>query len=60
MQTYCLTCRKTTDNASIKKFIIKVGRLNMCTIGGSKKTKYINRWSRSLDSLVINHEYEQR
>ena len=46
MLSYCLVCKKTTDNADIKKFIIKDGRLkikSLCTICGNKKVKYISK-----------------
>ena len=43
MQTYCLACKKITDNADTKKFIINNGRLkikSLCTVCGNKKAKY--------------------
>ena len=63
MLSYCLVCKKITDNAGTKKFIIKDGRLkikSLCTVCGNKKVrkKYVNRWSRSLDSLVINYKHK--
>ena len=63
MLSYCLACKKTTDNACTKKFIIKDGRLkikSLCRVCGNKKTRYVNRWLRSLDSLVINYKNEQK
>ena len=35
MQNYCLVCKKLTDNANIKLYMIKEGRLKimpLCTI----------------------------
>ena len=62
--------KKITDNAKIKTFMIKDGRLkikSLCTICGNKKIKYISKWSgnfllnsSSLDHLVINYKHEQR
>ena len=63
MQVYCLVCKKVTDNADTKKFMIKDGRLkikSLCTICGNKNDKYISKWSSSLDNLVINYKHEQR
>ena len=63
MQVYCLVCKKVTDNADTKKFMIKDGRLkikSLCTICADKNDKYISKWSSSLDNLVINYKHEQR
>ena len=63
MQVYCLACKKVTDNANTKKFIMKDGRLkikSVYTICGNKKPKYLSKWSSSLDNLVINYKHEQR
>ena len=61
MQTYCLACKKITDNADTKKFIINNGRLkSLCTVCGNKKVKYIRKWSSSLDNLMINYKYEKK
>ena len=63
MQSYCLVCKKLTDNANTKKYMIKDGRLkiiSLCTICGKKKVKYVSKWSKTLDSLVINYKHEQR
>ena len=62
MLSYCLVCKKLTDNANTKKFIIKDGRLNrksLCTLCGNKKVKCISKWSGLLDNLVINYKHEQ-
>ena len=63
MHSYCLVCKKLTDIADAKKFIIKDGRLKKkspCTICGNKKVKYISKWSSSLDSLVLNYNHGQK
>ena len=63
MLTYCLVCKKLTDNANTKKFIIKDGRLkikSLCTVCGNKKVKYTSKWSSFLDNLVINYKHEQK
>ena len=63
MQVYCLICKKVTDNADTKKFMLKDGRLklkSLCTIFGNKKVKYISKWSSSLDNLMINYKHEQK
>ena len=66
MLSYCLVCKKVTDNAFTKQFMIKDGRLkikSLCTVCGNKKVKYVDKWSgnflqnsSSLDSLVINYK----
>ena len=63
MLSYCLVCKKTTDNVNAKKIIMKDVRLkikSLCTVCGNKKVRYVNRWSSSLDSLVTNYKHEQR
>ena len=63
MQAYCLVCKKITDNADTKTFIIKDGRLkikSLCTVCKNKKVKYISKWSSSLDNLMINYKHEQK
>ena len=63
MLSYCLVCKKLTDNGNTKKFIIKGGRLkrkSLCTLYSNKKVKYISKWSSSLVNLVINYKHEQR
>ena len=47
MQTYCLVCKKFTDNANSKTVKIK-GRLmvkSLCTIRGNKKSRFISEGS---------------
>ena len=48
MLSYSLICKKSTDNADTKKFMLKDGRLkvkSLCTVCGNKKVKYISKWS---------------
>ena len=69
MLSYCLVCKKVTDNANTKKIIIKNGRLkikSLCTVCGKKKVRYVSKWSgefhkefSSLDNLVLNYKNEQ-
>ena len=45
MKTYCLVCKKVTDNANSKTAKIK-GRLmlkSLCTIYGNKKYRFISQ-----------------
>ena len=47
MKTYCLVCKKFTDNANSKTVKIK-GRLmvnSLCTICGNKKYRFISQGS---------------
>ena len=42
MQTYCLVCRKNTDNINSK--IVKTGRLQLksqCSFSGNKKSRFV-------------------
>ena len=57
MLSYCLICKKHTDNACTKKFMIKDGRLkikSLHSVCGKKKVRYVNKWSSSLDGLMVN------
>ena len=41
----------------------KDGRLkikSLCTVCGNKKVRYVNKWSSSLDSLMINYKHKQK
>ena len=47
MKTYCLVCRKSTDNANSRVVKVK-GRLQMksiCTICGKQKSRFISQGS---------------
>ena len=44
MQTYCLVCRKNTDNITSKMVKTKNGRLQLksqCSICGNKKSRFV-------------------
>ena len=44
MQTYCVSCRKNTENKNVKIGRTKNGRLQMrslCSVCGNKKTKFV-------------------
>ena len=63
MLSYCLVCKKITDNANTEKFMIKDGRLKInsfCTICVNTKVRYVNRWSGSLDNLMINYKHGKK
>ena len=44
MKTYCLVCRKNTDNINSKMVKTKNGRLMLmskCSISGNKKSRFV-------------------
>ena len=44
MKTYCLVCRKNTDNANSKMIKTKNGRLQLksqCSVCGNKKSRFV-------------------
>ena len=44
MKTYCLVCRKSTDNVNSKMIRTKNGRLKLrshCSICGNKKSRFV-------------------
>ena len=56
--TYCVTCKKDTENKNAKVFTTKNGRLQMksiCSMCGNRKTRFIskNEGSGLLSSLGI-------
>ena len=56
MNTYCLVCKKLTDNTNLKTVKNK-GRLMMksiCSVCGNKKNRFISQGSGLLDSLGLN------
>ena len=56
MKTYCLVCKKLTDNTNLKTVKNK-GRLMMksiCLVCGNKKSRFILQGSGLLDSLGLN------
>ena len=57
MQTYCLVCKKATDNANTKTVMTKTGRLQMkslCTICGKQKSRFVSKGSALFASLRLN------
>ena len=56
MKTYCLVCKKLTDNTNLKTVKNK-GRLMMksiCSVCGNKKSAFILEGSGLLNSLRLN------
>ena len=56
MKTYCLVCKKLTDNTNLKNAKNK-GRLMMkstCLVCGNKKSRFILQGSGLFDSLGLN------
>ena len=46
MKTYCLVCRKNTENKDAEVIKTKNGRLQMrsyCSICGNKKTRFVKK-----------------
>ena len=46
MQTYCVSCRKNTDNVNSKMVKSKNGRLKLksqCSICGNNKSRFVKR-----------------
>ena len=56
MKTFCLVCKKLTENANLKNLKNK-GRLMMksiCLVCGSKKSRFILQGSGLFDSVGLN------
>ena len=56
MKTYCLVCKKLTDNNNPETVKHK-GRLMMksiCSVCGNKKSRFISQGSGLFDSLGLN------
>ena len=56
MKTYCLVCKKLTDNTN-SKTVKNKGRLMMksiCPMCGNKNNRFISQGSDLLDSLGLN------
>ena len=56
MKTYCLVCKKLTDNTNIK-IVKNKGRLmikSICLLCGNKKSRFILQGSGLFDSLELN------
>ena len=46
MKTYCLVCRKSTDNVNSEMIRTKNGRLQLnsqCSICGNKKSRFVKK-----------------
>ena len=63
MNTYCLVCRKNTENKDTKIIKTKNGRLQMrsyCSIYGNKKSRFIkNTWVKYFALIHSNYKNEQ-
>ena len=62
MKTYCVKCRKNTENLNSKVFKTKNGRLLMkskCTACGTKKSRFIKEQEAKglLSNLGIKHRW---
>ena len=56
MKTYCLVCKKYTDNTNLKT-VKNTGRLmvkSICLVCGNKKSIFILQGSGLFDSLGLN------
>ena len=56
MKTYCLVCKKLTDNSHLKTVKCK-GRLMMksiCPVCGNKKSRFISQGCGLFDSLGLS------
>ena len=56
MKTYCLLCKKLTDNTNLKTVKNK-GTLmikSICPVRGNKKNRFISQGSGLIDSLGLN------
>ena len=56
MKTYCLLCKKLTDNTNLKTVKNK-GTLmikSICPVCGNKKNRFISQGSGLIDSLGLN------
>ena len=56
MKTYCLVCRRNTDNIKSKVVKTKNGRLQLkyqCSICGNKKNRFVKEQEGILSSLGI-------
>ena len=55
MQTYCVSCKKNTENKDAKVIKTKNGRLMLrstCSVCGGKKSRFI---SKKMKDLVFYH-----
>ena len=56
MKTYCLVCKKLTDNTNLKTVKNKERLMmkSICLVSGNKKSRFILQRSGLLDSLGLN------
>ena len=56
MKTYCLICKKYTNNSSsrVVKDKKKINAKSNCSVCGNKKNRFTSKWSGLLDSLGLN------
>ena len=56
MKTYCLVCKKLTDNTNSKTVKSKKRSMmkSTCAICGTKKSRFISQGSGLFDSLGLN------
>ena len=57
MNSYCLSCKKNTENTNQKMVKTKTNRLmilSKCAICNNKKSRFISQGSDLLDSLGLN------
>ena len=56
MKTYCLVCKKRTDNTNLKtvKNKRRLMMKSICPVCGNKKSRFLSQGSGLLDSLGLN------
>ena len=56
MKTYCLVCKKLTDNTNLKTVKNKERLMmkSICLVCGNKKSRFILQGSGLFDSLVLD------
>ena len=56
MKTYCLVCKKLTDNTSLKtvKNKERLMMTSICPVCGNKKSRFISQGSGLFDNLGLN------
>ena len=58
MKTYCLVCRKNTENKDAKVIKTKIARLQMrsqCSICGNKKSRFVKKTRRRRNFIVFRY-----
>ena len=64
MQTYCVSCKRNTENKNAKVIKTKNGRLQMksnCSVCGKRKSQFVSNQKASglLSSLVLELLYQK-